>query len=660
MAIGSGGASSGASGSIRAGRAHVEMSAKDAGLSKALDAIAKRAKTFGKTVAASGAALLGIGGTGLGTIGKAFGDFISNASGLQRLASKLGVGTAELSSFAYAASTTGMSLEDLTGQFENLAERVAQGAEGSGEAAETFKKLGIDAAQLKLQNPVDQMITLAEAMQGVTNETERLGMLSSLGGDQFQWMNVLFKQGGGGIRKLMQEAGSVGAVLKDETAADAVKAAQAITRATTALRNAFLAVGAAILPQVEMIEKVSALVVKVVGDIRQFIDENQSLVLGIAAGSAALIAFGSALLVTGLGITAAVILAGSLVAGIVAIKAAFVAALPAMIAVGVATAAVALIFHSLSGYAEKFGLITAAVEGIGQAWESLRETVGLSFEGIKAALSIGDFSAAFKIAVASLNVVWQQFVLGLELAWAGFKDIFVDGWDTVTAEIALLWVDLGYQIRSIFDSLGRWIDQTFSDVIGAVARKLGAIVEKVASQRLVRDAVGLNATKQLKELAQQLKATSNPTLFQSDQKQLDAEVNATRQAIRDDLARSLAERHQARFNDVNGQNGVVAQAKRDLEMLVDAAKFKAAIQKATEASLALAQMGMATVFAQEKASIQSAISAGTRGGFDVSRAAEQFGSGGAVQDKIEKNTRDARDLLKDLVDIIPGIRSEYA
>jgi len=184
----------------------------------------------------------------------AFKGMLDRSTEIAKLSTKLGVSTEQLSEFAYAAELTGQSFQDLEGHWENLAERVAQGATGGGEAAETFKKLGIDAGQLKLQNPVEQLITLAEAMRGVTNETERLGMLSSLGGDKFQGLNALFKQGPEGIRKMMGEAKTVGASVSSESAAAAVKTEQAFLRAWTSIKSIFWSVGEAFLPLVDTLQ----------------------------------------------------------------------------------------------------------------------------------------------------------------------------------------------------------------------------------------------------------------------------------------------------------------------------------------------------------------------------------------------------------------------
>jgi len=216
---------------------------------------------YGAAIAKVGAGVAGVGASVLAPITGAFKGALDRSTEITRLAQKLGVSTEKLSQFAYAAETTGMSFEDLTGQFENLAERVAQGAEGSGEAAETFKKLGIDAAALKLKNPIDQMIELAGAMQGVTNQTERLGMLSSLGGDQFQWMENIFRKGPEGIAKLMGEARDVGASLSSESSAQATKVTATFSRAWAALKGMFFSLGESLLPLAEHVESAASFIV---------------------------------------------------------------------------------------------------------------------------------------------------------------------------------------------------------------------------------------------------------------------------------------------------------------------------------------------------------------------------------------------------------------
>ena len=652
-----GGAAGGNSGSIRAGRAHVEMSAKDAGLSKTLDNILKRMKSFGKSTAAIGAAIGGAGAAGLGGIFSTLSKSIDRASELQRISTKLGVTTEQMSEFAYAASTTGMSLEDLTGQFENLAERVAQGAQGTGEAAETFKKLGIDAKQLALQNPIEQMITLAQAMEGVTNQTERLGMLSSLGGDQFQWMGNLFRLGPGGIRKLMGEARDVGSSLNSEVAQNAVKAERAFSRAWTAIRNSILAVGEALLPQIDTIEQVAAYIVMAAKAARQFIGENKTLVLGITAAFAAMVAIGGTLVTVGGGVA---IVAAS-VSGLVAAFGAMSGVLAALAApVGIATALFVGFSAVFVGVLDSLGMLDGVITNLAESWSYFRGIFGQGFEGIKAALSVGDFSTAFQIGLATLNVLWQKFVLRLTAGWVAFKSDFVDGWEEATTGIALIWTDVVGGIKTAFNSLGMWIDRTFSELIGGLARKMGEIFEAVLGQRMVRDYLGTGTTKALRGVADRLKGMTDPKLFNDNSNAIGNETAQLQQALRDDLKRSLAERKAARQEEIRGQLDSVKGAELTLKSLVDGAKLQAEIAEKTKLAMEALGSVFGVMFASQKAGIvQGVKSAGTLGGFNADRAGQQFGAAPRVFDKIENNTREAANLLEGMVDKLDGIRAEY-
>ena len=653
-----GGAAGGNSGSIRAGKAHVEMSAKDAGLSKALDMFTKRLRSFGKTVATIGGAVSGAGSAGLGGIFATLAKSVDRASEIKRLSDKLGVGTEQMSEFAYAAQTTGMSLEELTGQFENLAERVAQGAAGTGEAAETFKKLGIDAKQLALQNPIEQMITLAKAMEGVTNQTERLGMLSSLGGDQFQWMENLFRQGPNGIRKLMGEAREVGASLNGEVATNAVKAERAFSRAWTAIKNSVLAVGEALLPQIDTIEQVAAVVVHAAKAVRQFINENKSLVVGVTAGLAALMAIGGVITTVGLGFAALGIAIAGLVAGVGAIGSAL-----ALLAtpVGIVSALFVGLGAVFVGVLDELGMLDKLFVSLGETWTSLRTLFGTGFEGIKAALSVGDFSTAFQIGLATLGVLWEKFLLALEGGWAAFKGDFVDGWETLTANIKSLWVQVSHSIATAMNAVATRVSDMFGELVGNIARKLGSVLEAVLGQRLVRDYLGTGATKQLRGLADRMKEVSNPQLYKSRQGELDDGLNAIQLKISEDLKRNLIDREVSRDADIKNQLDRVKGAELTLKSLVEGAKLQQEIAEKTK--LAMEALGgvFGVMFASQKASIVEGVkSAGTLGGFNADRAAQQFGAAPRVFDKIENNTNEAKKLLKDMVDKIDGVRAEYA
>lgn len=385
-----------------------------------LQTIGAKLKEIGAATAKVGLGFLGAGAAMVAPFAGAFKGILDRSTEISKLAIKLGVATEQLSEFAYAAETTGQTFQDLEGHFENLAERVAQGALGAGEAADTFKKLGIDAAQLKLQNPVDQLITLAKAMQNVTNETDRLGMLSSLGGDKFQGLNALFKKGPEGIRQLMAEAKTVGASVSTEGAANAIKVEAAFHRAWTAIKNTFLSIGEAFLPFVDHIEAASRWLISISKTVRTFIQNNQALVAIIAGVGAAIAGVGAAILVAG-GFVAVFSAALSALAPIAAAVFSPVGLTVAGVALAV-TGLIAVVAMATVGFLKFTETGKALVRIFSEAFGSIGATFRETFGGISDALKKGDMSLALSIAGKGMRIVWNELILALKKSWSEFLD----------------------------------------------------------------------------------------------------------------------------------------------------------------------------------------------------------------------------------------------
>jgi len=453
---GKGGGGSGGGKGIRAGRAYVELSANDAGLRSALAKARAMVMKFGKGLAGVGGGLLGAGGGILGAGALGVKSLLERAGELGKLSQKLGVPVEQLSAFSYAAETTGQSLDDLSGHFENLAERVAQGANGAGEAAETFKKLGIDAGQLKLQNPVDQLITIADAMANVTNETERLGMLSSLGGDQFQNLNALFKKGGGGIRELMGEAGNVGATMTSDTAKKSQEASNAFLRAWTAIKSVVYSVAEAFLEHIDTIKQVASWIVLAAKNVRNFVSENKQLVGIVAAVVAGITAVGGILLTVGLGLAAAATAVSGLVAGFSALASVVGAVFsPIGLAVGAVVVAIAGVVAGLVALVDMFTKYTETgrtlAAGFMMGWREIVSVFREAWGGIVDALKAGDMKLAWKIATAGITVLWKETMLGLQAAWNKFKDFVVDGAFEMKRQLQLILPDVVSGTREEID-----------------------------------------------------------------------------------------------------------------------------------------------------------------------------------------------------------------
>jgi hypothetical protein len=277
------GGSGGNAGAIRAGKAFVELAMKDTGLQLGLKRAAALVANFGAAfvkVGAVGAGGLAAAAGGLALLGKSAGD---RAVDFDRLSKRVGVPIDQLSAFAYAAGKTGEEIGNLEGHFENFAERVYQASQGTGEAAETFKKLGLNARDLIKMNPAEQMIAVADAMSKITNNTERRGILSALGSDQFQGLNDLFSMGSDGIRKLMSEAKDIGAVLDPAETKDAAAAMGELNRAWTAGKNAAMSLGSAILPTAANAKKFADFSIFAIGQAKEWVSTSAELVKSMLA-----------------------------------------------------------------------------------------------------------------------------------------------------------------------------------------------------------------------------------------------------------------------------------------------------------------------------------------------------------------------------------------
>lgn len=721
MAVNSGSSGGSAADSIRAGRAHVEMSMKDAGLQSGLKKFQRDLMAMGKAITLGGSGLIAGATSIIGPVTGLFAKFTHNANEISRLATKLGVSTEEMSQFAYACETTGMSLEDVTGQFENLAERVAQGAVGSGEAAATFQKLGIDAAKLQLQNPVEQMITLAEAMAGITNETERLGMLSSLGGDQFQWMNNLFKKGPDGIRGLMGEANKVGATLSGTTAEQAVRAGQAIDRAWAAAKNTLLTIGAALLPQVGTIERLSDSVVRGIGMARDFIQENREIVVAVTAGAAAVAGLGAAMVVIG-GVMAAI---GPVISGI-ATAVGFLAGIPGAIisaaialpgliagipaAIGAAAAAIPALVGGFAVWLAQAAAAVAIIGGLGAAiyYVATQTDIGASilesvtdvggeiadyfssladqvmevvsdifdpfistWSSIKNAIASGNLSDAFKLTIAAVKATWANAMVYIQQGWNTAEAYLSDSWVELQFEAEALWEKLKFVFESmaaVFEPEIEFMKKVWSHFVD------GLITSAKVVGGILYVAFVLPFENMINVVARALRAIGRTELAGKLENAITGEIEdlaKSIEVIQQEANRGTADRISMLRREADLKKEI-AQVERDAALAKrkedrDAARAKLELLKAEQEEIRLTNQAMAvanTLFGVlfNSRGLMARIDAGARvaavaGTFSM-RNVNQSLFGGTT-DKIEKNTSETATATKDIAGKVDNLKPRF-
>ncbi|MET4163940.1 hypothetical protein ABIE61_003806 [Marinobacterium sp. MBR-111] len=121
---------------------------------------------FFGAVAAAGAA-----GTGLVAIVERQ---AAQLDALAKKADKLGLGTVALQRLEYQAELTGVSQDTLGTALQRMTRRVAEAADGTGEAKKAIAELGLDAEKLASMSPDQQFYAIAEAMKGIPVQGDRI------------------------------------------------------------------------------------------------------------------------------------------------------------------------------------------------------------------------------------------------------------------------------------------------------------------------------------------------------------------------------------------------------------------------------------------------------------------------------------------------------
>ncbi|PUZ91270.1 hypothetical protein DC364_22680, partial [Vibrio vulnificus] len=97
-----------------------------------------------------------------------------------KFADRIGISTEALTQFRHASELTGVGAKNLDMSLQRMTRRIAEAAQGSGEAAPALKQLGLDAKQLGEMTPDQQLYVLADAFTQVESQSERVRLAFKL------------------------------------------------------------------------------------------------------------------------------------------------------------------------------------------------------------------------------------------------------------------------------------------------------------------------------------------------------------------------------------------------------------------------------------------------------------------------------------------------
>jgi hypothetical protein len=161
----------------------------------------------------------------IGAVGAAAKKFAAAADEIAKFSKRTGISTDSLQELGFVATQSGVDIQAFNKAIVNMVKNFSDAAEGTGEAYDEIKKLGIQLtdAEGRMRPAEDLLNDLADAMGTVTNDTEKLAIATKIFGGRGSVMVQMLENGSSEMQKLREEARRLGIVLDSETLVNAEK-----------------------------------------------------------------------------------------------------------------------------------------------------------------------------------------------------------------------------------------------------------------------------------------------------------------------------------------------------------------------------------------------------------------------------------------------------
>ena len=164
--------------------------------------------SFTKTLVGAAAAILSVKSAWM-----SFNQAVTQGSEIAAISQRLQVSTDALQQLQFAAEQNNVSWQTLTLGMQRANRRIAEAAQGTGEAKDALMELGLSAEALNRLSPDQQLIAIARSMDLVGNNADKVRLAMKL----FDSEGVSLIQTFGDLEEQMRRAQSVGAVIDEES-----------------------------------------------------------------------------------------------------------------------------------------------------------------------------------------------------------------------------------------------------------------------------------------------------------------------------------------------------------------------------------------------------------------------------------------------------------
>jgi phage-related protein len=213
--------------------------------SKLLSGIGTAAKWGAGIVAGAGAAttaLMGLATNSAGALDR-----------IDKLSQKIGISTDSFQKWEFILSQNGSSIDGLQMGMKSLLLRVDESIKGTGEGAESFRKLGISVKDVNgnVKTQEELFEETVEALQGVSNQTEKARLANVLLGRSGSELMPLLNSQKGSFKELGKEAEKLGLIIGKDTIKSGVSFTDTMDKIKRSLGTIKNEVGASIMPTFE-------------------------------------------------------------------------------------------------------------------------------------------------------------------------------------------------------------------------------------------------------------------------------------------------------------------------------------------------------------------------------------------------------------------------
>jgi hypothetical protein len=158
-----------------------------------------------------GAAIATIGYLGVRKIVAEWNELTAAIDNTAKTADKLGMTVEALTSLRYAAERSGVATRTMDMAMQRMTRRVAEAAQGVGEARAAIRELGLSATELVTKSPDQMLLDVASAMETVETQSDRIRLAFKLFDSEGVGVVNMLKDGRAALEEYQRRAARLGA-----------------------------------------------------------------------------------------------------------------------------------------------------------------------------------------------------------------------------------------------------------------------------------------------------------------------------------------------------------------------------------------------------------------------------------------------------------------